>query len=125
MSEVPTIAIVDDDASVRRAVQRLLRAAGMRAQTFASGDAFLQSLDGAAAPRPACVILDVQMPGLTGLDVQARLGGALPIIFVSAYDEAHARDQALEAGAVAFLRKPFSDQLLIETLREVLGEGGR
>lgn len=123
MTAEATIAIVDDDASVRRAVQRLLRALGMRAQTFASGDAFLQSLDDKAAPRPACVILDVQMPGLTGLDVQARLGGALPIIFVSAYDEPHACDQALDAGAVAFLRKPFSDQLLVEILQQVLRNG--
>ena len=122
MTASATIAIVDDDASVRRALQRLLRALGLHAETFASGEAFLQSLEG-PGPRPACVILDVQMPGLTGLEVQARLGGALPIVFVSAYDEPHAHDQALAAGAVAFLRKPFSEQLLSELLGEVLREG--
>ena len=124
MSGGPTIAVVDDDASVRRAVGRLLRAVGMDANTYSSGEEFLQSLDGAAGPRPDCVILDVQMPGLTGLDVQQRLAGALPIIFVTAYDEPSARQQALAAGAAAFLRKPFNDQLLLETLRTVL-RGGR
>ena len=119
MKDRPIIAIVDDDDSVRRAIERLLRASGMRADSFADGEAFLRSLNGNET-RPDCVILDVQMPGLTGLDVQARLGGALPIVFVTAYDEPSARTQALAAGAAAFLRKPFNDQLLVDTLRAVL-----
>ena len=123
MSARPTIAVVDDDASVRRAVGRLLRAVGMHASTYASGEEFLQSLEGAHGQRPDCVILDVQMPGLTGLDVQERLAGALPVIFVTAYDEPRARQQALAAGAAAFLRKPFDDARLVETLREVLRNG--
>jgi FixJ family two-component response regulator len=119
------IAIVDDDASVCRALKRLIRSLGMDAETFGSGEAFLGS---AAAQPPAqadCLILDLQMPGMSGLEVQARLAeGSLPIIFVTAHDEAGARELALRSGAIAFLRKPFDDEALIIIINEALSRTG-
>src|SRR6185436_234331 len=117
----PLIAVVDDDESVRRAVRRLLRAIGIDADPFASGDELLQLLAAMPSYRPDCVILDVQMPGLNGLEVQRRLAGsALPIIFITAHDELVVREQALGAGAVAFLRKPFNDDLFVKTVNAAL-----
>jgi FixJ family two-component response regulator len=119
------IAIVDDDASVCRALKRLIRSLGMDAETFGSGESFL---DSAAAQPPAqadCLILDLQMPGMSGLEVQARLAeSSLPIIFVTAHDEAGARELALQSGAVAFLRKPFDDEALIKIINEALSRMG-
>jgi len=114
------IAIVDDDESVCHAIKRLARSLGMEADTFASGQEFIDFIEAMPAQRFDCVILDVQMPGLNGLGVQARLkrlGYRFPIIFITAHDEANVRERALAAGAVAFLRKPFAAELLIMTLR--------
>jgi FixJ family two-component response regulator len=119
----PMIAIVDDDASVCRAVRRLVRSLGMNAETFASGKEFLDFLDAMPAFNTDCVILDVQMPGMNGLEVQERLvrnGNSLPVIFITAHDELGVREQALGMGAVAFLRKPFHDELIIKTLNAAL-----
>jgi len=120
-SQEPTmIAIVDDDESVCHAIKQLARSLGMEADTFASGQEFIDFIEAMPAQRFDCVILDVQMPGLNGLDVQARLkrlGYRFPIIFITAHDEANLRERALAAGAVAFLRKPFAAELLIMTLR--------
>jgi FixJ family two-component response regulator len=120
-SQEPTmIAIVDDDESVCHAIKQLARSLGMEADTFASGQEFIDFIEAMPAQRFDCVILDVQMPGLNGLDVQARLkrlGNRFPIIFITAHDEANLRERALAAGAVAFLRKPFAAELLIMTLR--------
>ncbi|HEY7220249.1 MAG TPA: response regulator [Candidatus Binatia bacterium] len=119
----PLIAIVDDDESVCRAVRRLVRSVAMDAETFSSGQDFLDLLDAMPSFQPACVILDVQMPGMNGLDVQdclARSDKLVPVIFITAHDEVGVREKALAAGAVAFLRKPFNDELLIKTLREAL-----
>ena len=120
----PLIAIVDDDASIRRAVGRLLRTVGMDADPFSSGDELLQLLAAMPSYRPDCVILDVQMPGSNGLEVQRRLAGsALPIIIITAHDELGMRERALAAGAVAFLRKPFGYDLFVKTVRAALTRG--
>jgi len=119
----PRIAIVDDDESVCRAVKRLLRSFSMDAETFNSGQNFLDLVEAMPSFHPDCVILDVQMPGMNGLEVQHRLamsGKTIPVIFITAHDELGVREKALAAGAVAFLRKPFDDQLLIKTLREAV-----
>jgi FixJ family two-component response regulator len=119
----PLIAIVDDDKSVCRAVRRLVRSLGMDAETFASGQEFLDLLEAMPSFKPDSLILDVQMPGLNGLDVQARLavsGHRVPVIFITAHDEVGIREKALAAGAVAFLRKPFTEELIMKTLQEAL-----
>jgi FixJ family two-component response regulator len=117
----PFVVVVDDDASVGRAIKRLLRSVGIVADTFASGDEFLDTLSSMPSYRPDCVILDVQMPGSNGLEVQRRLAGlAAPVIFITAHDDAGVRDEALAAGAVAYLRKPFNDALFIRTVCSAL-----
>jgi len=122
------IAIVDDDESVRRAIQRLVRSLGMEADIFASGQEFVDLTEAMPSFHPQCVVLDVQMPGLTGLDVQAYLvqsGIELPVIFITAHDDVGVRERAMAAGAVAFLRKPFNDELFIRTLRVAMACGSR
>ena len=117
------IAIVDDDMSVCRALKRLVRSLGMNADTFTSGQGFLDLLQAMPSFHADCAILDVQMPGMNGLEVQERLarsGSAIPVIFITAHDEVGAREQALARGAVAFLRKPFNDELFIKTLNIAL-----
>lgn len=119
----PRIAVVDDDDSVCRALRRLLRSLAMDAESFGSGQQFLDLLEAMPSYRPDCLILDMQMPGMNGLEVQHRLassGKAIPVIFITAHDEPGAREKALAAGAVAYLRKPFDDELLIKTLREAV-----
>lgn len=122
----PLIAIVDDDESVCRALRRLVRALAMDAETFSSGQQFLDLLDAMPTFQPDCLILDVQMPGVNGLDLQQRLrmnASSVPVIFITAHDELGVREKALSSGAVAFLRKPFNDELLVKTLNEALKRG--
>ncbi|HYA27211.1 MAG TPA: response regulator [Acidobacteriota bacterium] len=122
----PLIAIVDDDESVCRAVRRLVRSLGMDGETFSSGQQFLDLLEAMPSFHPDCLILDVQMPAMNGLEVQDRLsisGKDLPVIFITAHDEVGVREKALGAGALAFLRKPFNDELLAKTLREAIKRG--
>jgi FixJ family two-component response regulator len=120
----PFVVVIDDDESVSRAIKRLLRSIGITAETFPSGDAFLDTLSAVPSYHPDCVILDVQMPGLNGLEVQQRLAGTgMPIIFITAHDEIGAREQALANGAVAWLRKPFQDDLFARTVRDALSRG--
>ena len=95
-------------------------------KTFSSGQDFLDLLEAMPSFRPDCLILDVQMPGMNGLEVQDRLamrGHAIPMIFITAHDEIGFREKALVMGAVAFMRKPFNDELLINTLNEALKRG--
>src|SRR4029450_14044551 len=95
----------------------------MDGETFSSGQQFLDLLDAIPSYQPDCLILDVQMPGMNGLEVQNRLalsGNTVPVIFITAHDEVGIREKALLGGAVAFLRKPFDDQLLVKTLRQAL-----
>jgi len=119
----PLVAIIDDDESVCRAIKRLVRSLSMEGETFASGREFTDLIEAMPSFHPDCVVLDVQMPGMNGLEVQermARLGSRIPIIFITAHDEAGVRERALAAGAVAFLRKPFHDELFAKTLGEAL-----
>ena len=100
MSQVkPFVAVVDDDESVSRAIKRLLRSTGFSADTFKTGNDFLDMFDSIPSYRPACIVLDVQMPGLNGLEVQQRLAGSgIPIIFITAHDDAVVREVYEEAG---------------------------
>jgi FixJ family two-component response regulator len=111
------IAVVDDDESVRNAVQGVLRSAGLKARTFGSAEEFLRSGQQAQI---ACVISDMQMPGMSGLELLAQLATAehrIPVIFITAYGTPRVREQARRAGAVQFLDKPFDDELLLEIVR--------
>ena len=115
------IAIVDDDASVRKALKRLLRAANLDADAFASGREFLDSL---AAQLPDCIVLDLHMPGMNGLDIQqhlARSGQRMPIVIITGHDEPLARAQCLSAGAAAYLRKPIDDEALLDAIHRAAG----
>ncbi len=122
MSDTPAlIAIIDDDASVCRALQRLIRSFGMRTSTFASGELFL--LDLASSERPDCILLDVQMPGMSGFEVQEKLARNrlnLPLIFITAHNDEGIESSASVARAVGLLRKPFSDHALLELLEVAL-----
>ncbi len=120
----PCIAVVDDEASVCTALGRLLRLADYEVAAFGSGEEFLASL---AARRPACVILDVHMPGLSGFDVQSRLRTAhieIPIVFITASDDLTLAQTALAAGGVRLLRKPFSSDDLLEAIGVALHQDG-
>jgi FixJ family two-component response regulator len=114
------IAIVDDDDSMRNAVQGLLKAVGLPSQTFASGEEFLKS---GQHRQTACLITDIRMPGMSGLELQAQLNAErcrIPTIFITAHGDAKLRMQALRAGAVEFLSKPFDDEALLESVRGAL-----
>ena len=122
----PLIVVVDDDESVCRALKRLIGSLGMSAETFGSSSEFVDLIEALPSFQPDCVVLDVQMPDMNGIEVQAclsRARGEIPIIFVTAHDDRAVRAQALAAGAVAFLRKPFNDSLLIRTIEAALGRG--
>ena len=121
MAHRPLIAVVDDDDSVRESLSGLFRSVGFAARGFASGADFLQSDD---LPRTDCVVLDARMPGMTGLDVQSLLICShpdLPVIFMTAHDDARMRSQALCGGAVDYLIKPFSEAALLDAVRAALG----
>lgn len=116
----PFVAVVDDEASVRGALVRLIRASDMEAEPFASGEEFLASL---ARRRPDCVILDLQMPGLSGRDVQKQLIGLpspIPLIMITAHDEPTIREQSLADGATAWLRKPVLGESLLRAIRSAI-----
>jgi FixJ family two-component response regulator len=120
LTKVSVISIVDDDESVREATKGLIRSLGYEAATFASAEAFLQS---DRLNDTACLITDVQMPGMNGIELQSRLieqGRRLPIIFITSFPAASTRAQALAAGALGYLSKPFSDEKLITCLDEAL-----
>jgi len=121
MLHCPLVAVVDDDDSVRESLGGLFRSVGYAARGFASADAFLQSDDLA---KTDCVILDVRMPGMSGLELQRRLVAShpdVPVIFMTAHDDARARSQALSGGAVDYLIKPFSEEALLDAVRAALG----
>jgi FixJ family two-component response regulator len=120
LPQVPVISIIDDDASVRVATNRLIRSLGHIAHTFASADEFLRS---SQLDDTSCIIADVQMPGMSGIELQSLLlaqGRRLPMIFITAFPEESARTKALNAGAVCFLSKPFDARTLIGHLDAVL-----
>ena len=114
------IAIVDDDDLMRNALQGLLKAVGLPARAFASAEEFLQS---GQQYKTACLIADIRMPGMTGLELQAQLNAEhckIPTIFITAHGDTKMRMQALRAGAVEFLLKPFDDEVLLESVRAAL-----
>jgi FixJ family two-component response regulator len=119
-STPPRIAVVDDEESVRKAVERLLRSAGMVVEIFPSGAEFLD----AVRSRPIdCVVLDLHMEGINGFEVQANLlrsGKWLPIIVMTGHDTPAARARALAGGVVAYLLKPVDEQLLLETIETAI-----
>lgn len=113
---------MEDESSVCRALARLLRSAGLGAETYASGEEFLQAMPDRA---PDCLLLDLQLPGLNGLAVQARLrqsGFKTPVVFITASGGEDARAQALQSGARAWLRKPVDDRALLDSIRLALSE---
>jgi FixJ family two-component response regulator len=116
----PVIAIVDDDESFRQATISFIRSLGYSAAAFPSADAFLNSN---AVENTDCLITDVQMPGMSGIELQNYLiaqGHRVPVIFVTAFPETKARGQALRAGAIGFLGKPFGDENLVSCLNKAL-----
>jgi FixJ family two-component response regulator len=116
------VAVIDDDESIRRAIKRLLRSVGIMAKTFSSGEEFLGTLSSAGSHRPACVILDFQMPGINGLELQRRLAPTgVPVIFITANDDPAVREKALASGATGYLRKPFNDAILVKAVEIALG----
>ena len=111
----PLIAIVDDDELFRRSIARLLKSSGFRVETFESAEAFLQDGD---VDGTACAVLDMRLPGMSGSDLQRRLSvrEQPSVVFVSAHNEPEMQARVLQAGAVAFLKKPFEDTALIEAI---------
>ncbi len=118
--ETKLVAIVDDDDLIRGALQGLLKAVGWPAQAFASAEEFLES---GQQHQTACLIADIRMPGMSGLELQAKLNAErcrIPTIFITAHGDAKMRMQALRAGAVEFLAKPFDDEALLQSVRAAL-----
>jgi len=114
------VMIVDDDESMRRAARRLIKSYGFPVETFASAEDFLSS---GRLHETACLVLDVQMPGLNGLELQSRLitdGHQVPIIFITAFNDENARAQALKAGALGYLVKPFEEADLLTAINVAL-----
>jgi len=120
MPRVPLISIVDDDDAVRNSLDDLIRSIGFGTQGFSSADAFLSSNQ---ARDTACLILDVRMPGMNGIDLQRQIVAAnwrIPIIFITSHADDDARARALKAGAVAFLYKPFREEELLNAIDAAL-----
>src|ERR1700723_215436 len=118
--KVKVVAIVDDDDLMRAALQGLLKSAGLPAQAFASADEFLRS---GHQHDTACLITDIRMPGMSGLELQEQLNAdhcRIPTIFITAHGDAKMRMQAMRAGAVEFLAKPFDNEALLESVRAAM-----
>ena len=118
--ETKLVVVVDDDDSMRSAVQDLLEAVGLPARGFASAEEFLSS---GKQHETACLITDIRMPGMSGLELQAQLNAdhcRIPTIFITAHGDAKMRMQAMRAGAMEFLAKPFDDEALLESVRAAL-----
>ena len=117
---VPTVFIIDDDRGVRQAIHDLVESVGLRAESFATGEEFLGTRQ---IGRPSCLVLDVRLPQMSGLDFQRRLaenGMQIPIIFVTAHGDIPMSVRALKSGAVEFLTKPFRDQDLLDAIQQAL-----
>lgn len=117
---MPFVAVVDDEEPVRKALKRLLRAAGLEAEGYASGKDFL-----AAEQRPDCVVLDLHMPVMSGQQLLRQIRGMsarIPVVVITAHDTPETREQCLLAGAVAYLRKPLDDRLLLNAISAALGK---
>ena len=119
-ADIPTVFIIDDDLSMRRAVQDLVESVGLLAESFATGGEFLRR---GRTTSPSCLVLDVRLPQMSGLDFQSRLaetGTQIPIIFITAHGDVPMSVKALKAGAVEFLTKPFRDQDLLDAIQQAL-----
>jgi len=116
---MPVVFVVDDDVSVRESLEALIATAGWRTKTFASA---LDFLDNCHDTSPRCLVLDVSLPGLSGLDLQQKLGDRrdMPIIFITGHGDIPMSVQAMKAGAVEFLTKPFSDEVLLTAIRRAI-----
>ena len=122
VSEKPLVCVVDDDSLIRDSTVRLIRSFGFRVETFASAEEFENS---DYLEETACLILDVRMPGMDGLELQHRLseaGERIPIIFITAHADEEQERRAIEAGAIGFLYKPFSQESLLQAVRSGLDE---
>jgi RNA polymerase sigma factor (sigma-70 family) len=122
MSESSTVFIIDDDEAVRDSLSWLMRSAGLRAETFDSADDFLS---GYTKDRPGCLILDIRMPGMNGLELQSVLQGRgfrLPIIIISGHADVPMAVRALKAGAFDFIEKPFNDELLLDLVQRAIAQ---
>jgi FixJ family two-component response regulator len=120
----PTIFIVDDDAAVRDALKLLLRSVGQAVETYGSAQEFL---DAYSEDRPGCLVLDIRMPGMSGLELQQKLNekhSILPIIFITGHGDVPMAVEAMQAGAVDFIQKPFRDQDLIDRINQALEKDG-
>jgi len=120
IAKAPLISIVDDDESVRVALKSLIDSVGFHAEVFASGEEFLNS---GYVSQTDCLIADVRMSGMSGLELQDRLkavNSPVPIVFISAHDDGEARARGLRAGAIAFLKKPFSEESLLGAISDSL-----
>ena len=118
--ELPTVFIVDDDAPMRAAMQRLLKTVGLHSESFATPQEFLQRK---LPDAPSCLVLDVRLPGMSGLEVQSKLnetGVQIPIIFITSHGDIPMTVKAMKSGAVEFLTKPFRDQDLIDAIQQAL-----
>jgi FixJ family two-component response regulator len=118
--DVPTVFVIDDDAGVRRAIRDLLESIGLRCESFPSAQEFLSS---ERADDPSCLVLDVRLPGISGLDLQHELGRAgrkIPIIFITGHADVPMTVRAMKSGAVEFLTKPFRDQELLDAVQRSL-----
>jgi FixJ family two-component response regulator len=123
-STMPLISIVDDDLSVRRALRRLVRSAGYSVETFASAREFLDSLP---SGRTACLVLDIHLEGMSGFELQEQMAAdaaPIPVIFITAQDDAATRERARQTSACAYLRKPFDEQVLLAAIGRAIGVDG-
>ncbi len=111
------VAIVDDEESVRRALERLLRSAGMIVRVFATGSEFLEDFQNS---RPDCLVIDLHMPEMSGFEIMGRLCGRLPFVVITGQDSPEAEMRSVGAGAGAYLRKPVNDLVLIEAIRSAI-----
>ena len=117
------MAVVDDEESVRRALDRLIRSAGLDVETFPSGAEFLQSLE---SHSPDCVVLDLHMPCVNGFEVQARLresGSRLPVVVITGHDTDETRERVMRAGVAAYLLKPVDERVLLDTISTAVAAG--
>jgi len=119
-ADAPIVFIIDDDADVRASIAGLLKSAGLRSETFGTAQAFL---DRSPTDRPSCLVLDIRLPGMNGLDVQRELADAgvpIPIIFITGHGDIPMTVKAMKSGAVEFLTKPFRDQDLLDAIHQAL-----
>ena len=118
------VSIVDDDESLRRSLRNLLGSVGLRVETFASAEAFLGSIH---QEQTGCLVLDLRMPGMSGFDLLRHLssmGSRIPVVILTAHGDDEVRHRSLQAGAAAFLSKPFNGNALLDAVRTALGQGG-